>query len=149
MVCDKTAQIHRYLDGELSSAQQEAVEAHVRECAECDRMLTDLRRLSQLISAAPLAEMPAENVARLQEGWQSARERGVRRIAGWLTAAAATILIGVVLTRPAQQPDADTRPAVWETIAVMPPDEVHEETSPDLLAMAQWMADDLSSNETR
>src|SRR5206468_8291363 len=34
-----------YLDGELSAIEREAVESHLQRCAECARVLEDLRRV--------------------------------------------------------------------------------------------------------
>jgi hypothetical protein len=101
--------------------------------------------LSKLVSEAALVEMPAELVERVQRRWSAARDRSVLRLASWMTAAAAAVLIGAVLIRHMSWTDAAARPAIWETVAVTPPVEVPEEVNPDLVVLAQWMADDLSS----
>ena len=145
MVCSAAIQVHRYHDGELSSADQKVVEAHLGGCVECRELLAELRRLSLLISGVSRADMPAEAVGRLQECWYVARERGVLRAASWLTAAAAAVLIGALLAWPTDRAEVGARPAIWGTIAVMPPVEVHDDTGSDLVVMAQWMVDELSS----
>ena len=40
-----TDQLSDYLDGELTPGEQAAVEAHLRECAECTAVLNDLKRI--------------------------------------------------------------------------------------------------------
>jgi len=145
MTCSRTAQVHRYHDGELSSAQREVQEAHIRHCAECRELLADLRRLSSLISGASLAGIPPQTMGRLGECWPVARDRGVLRAASWLTAAAAAVLIGALLAKPADRADVGARPAIWGTIAVMPPVEGPDDSGSDLAVMAQWMVDELSA----
>ena len=145
MTCSREGQVHRYHDGELPASERESLEAHLHECAECRQLQAELQQLSALVSRAVLAEMPAELVGRVRQSWPAARDRGVLRLASWMTAAAAAVLIGAVLIRQVGQTDAVSRPAIWETVAVTPPVEVPEEMNPDLVVMAQWMADDLSS----
>jgi anti-sigma factor RsiW len=147
MVCDKTNLIHRFHDGELSPAQQETVQTHLRDCAECRELLADLRRLSSLICESPAAEMPDGMVERLQQCRLAAADQGILRLAGWMTAVAAGVLIGALLIRNAGRPETASRPAFWETVAVMSPAEVQDDVNSDLLVMAQWMADDLSSGK--
>ncbi len=147
MSCPRQAQVHRYCDGELCAREQESLAAHLRECPECARLHAEIRRLSELVSEAALVEMPAGLVERAQGGWSAARDRSVLRLAGWMTAAAAAVLIGAVFIRHVSWTDAAAHPAIWETVAVTPPVEVPEEVNPDLVVLAQWMADDLSSGE--
>ncbi|HSW46656.1 MAG TPA: zf-HC2 domain-containing protein [Phycisphaerae bacterium] len=149
MTCDGTARIHRYHDGELSPPERTHVETHLRQCGQCSRTLADLRRLSSLVSKAGLAEMPADAAARLHARWPQTRDRGIRRLAGWLTAAAAAVLIAALLARPADLGDTTSRPAIWQTVAVLPPTELHGDADSDLLVMAQWMADELSATGRR
>jgi anti-sigma factor RsiW len=147
MSCPKQAQVHRYYDGELPLAEREPLEAHLQECAECGRLLAELRRLSTLVAGATPAEIPAALVERLQGSWRAARDRSVLRLAGWMTAAAAAVLIGAVLVRHVSSTAPVSRPAIWETVAVTPPVDLPEEVNPDLAVLAQWMADDLSSGK--
>ncbi len=142
MACNDTANIHRYHDGELSATEQEVVAAHLGHCAECRRLLADLQGLSAMIAGAPLTAMPSGLEHRLLERTRAVGERGVLRLAGWLTATAAAVLIASLLTQRTGVAEDAFRPSIWETVAVMPP-EAHEGTSPELLATAQWIVDEL------
>jgi anti-sigma factor RsiW len=147
MACTQTTHVHAYHDGELSPAESAALAVHLRDCAECTQTLADLQRLSALMSGAWRAPIPPETLRRLQSGWRTKQERGLLRVAGGLTAAAAAVLIGTLLVWPAHRGEGGTRPAVWQSVAVMPPVAGHDETNFDSLAMAQWMADELASEK--
>jgi hypothetical protein len=78
-----------------------------------------------------------------------ARDRAVMRITGWLTAVAAGLLIGAILTWPGDNQDnvpvKAVRSGTWEQFAVMPPAETQSEGGgAQLVEVAQWMANDLS-----
>jgi len=109
-------------------------------------MLADLGQLSSAIARAAMERPSAEVVRRMQSSWKAARDRGVIRLAGWLTAAAAAVLMAVLLVKPGTQgTESAGQSAVWETAAITPPAETEEDSGSDLLAMAQWMVDDLSA----
>ena len=147
-MCEQSTQVHRYHDGYLTAQAREEVETHLRDCPECAALLADLRGLSSLIAAAPRAQIPADALARLRDAQYVVRDRGVLRIASWLTAAAASIALATLLIKPADQmdPSATASAAVWQTRAVMPPDQVGDGGSGDLVVMAQWMADELTTD---
>lgn len=151
MTCDKAAQLHAYHDGELDVSRAQMLEAHLEECAECSRLLADLRRLSASLAAAPFPAMPDRAMSRFYGSWNAARDRGVLRMTGWLTAAAASLLVGAILMWPGGQRGAVASSNMWETAAVSPPAEAGggEGNSSELIQVAQWMADDLSLGETR
>ncbi|GMV97807.1 MAG: hypothetical protein AMXMBFR83_21620 [Phycisphaerae bacterium] len=131
----------------MAAAQRAAVESHVGECAECRSLLSDLARLSALVAAAPRADLPEPVLARLRESWRSSRERGVIRVAGWLTAAAAAVLIAAVISGPSHRPEATAPPSFTGTLATLPPAETTEDD--ELMVMALWMADELSPGVRR
>lgn len=150
MSCDRSAKVHAYHDDALAAPERTAVEAHLQGCADCRALLAELRGLSGLIAAAPLAPLSPAAMARLSRSLKSVRDRGVLRIANWLTAAAAAVLVGALLLFP----DGGTTPkqtvvatggsdAAWETLAVMPPLDA-EENVPEVIVLATWMANDLS-----
>ena len=151
MSCEFETQIHAYHDGELPANQRALLEAHLKECDECTELLADLRRMSRLVAAAPMADMPGAVVGRIEAAWKSARgDRGVLRIAEWLTGAAAAVLLGALLLWPSQVGEATAHAGTWQATAVMPPAEVRgDDAVPDVVGAAQWMANDLSVAERR
>ncbi|HEX8520747.1 MAG TPA: zf-HC2 domain-containing protein [Tepidisphaeraceae bacterium] len=149
MTCSRSSEIQAYYDGELSVEQRESVERHVRECGECAALLEDLPGLSNLLSTVPLSEMRSGAERRLYGAWNKTTDRGVLRIAGWLTAAAAAVLVGASLNfNMTQRTNVATASHDWEAAALVPPVETaHEENRSDVVVIAQWMADDLGVNE--
>ncbi len=148
MACERTTHVHAYHDGELSPSEAAALAAHLRDCVECSQTLVNLQRLSALVVDAARAPLPPETLRRLQSGWRIKQERGLLRFAGGLTAAAAAVLIGALLVWPAYRGKGGPRPAVWQSVAVMSPVTEHDESNFDLLAIAQWMADELASGNS-
>jgi hypothetical protein len=79
----------------------------------------------------------------------AAQDRGVLRIAGWLTAAAASILVGALLLHPSYDRTENTSmaSAAWQIQASMPPasSELRGEggAGSDVVVLAQWMNDEL------
>ncbi len=152
MDCDRAAQVHAYHDDALAPSQRVALETHLETCADCRELRADLRCLSNLIAAASLAAMSPETMARLSTSGRGARDRGLLRIASWLTAAAAAILVGALLFVPERnggtinQTVATNTDPLWETVAVMPPQEA-DEAVPEIVALATWMANDLSADD--
>ncbi len=143
MSCTKTERVHRFHDGELSPSEREGAAAHIGACAECRETLAALRRLSQLLAEAPRADLSAEAAQRVRESWYTVRDRGVVRAAGWLTAAAAAVLVAALLTGPGNSAEAGSRLPIWQTVAVTEPVGVQDAAPPDTVVTAQWMADDL------
>jgi anti-sigma factor RsiW len=147
MSCEKNSQVQALYDGELPLAQRLDVEAHLRQCADCAALLTDLKRMSQFISTAPFAPMPAETRKRVQQAWWAAQsERGVLRVAELMTGLAAAVLIGAMIFWPTTRKQNTTAvvPTNWQTAAVMPPGGADDEPVADVVELAQWMASDLS-----
>jgi anti-sigma factor RsiW len=148
MMCNRSAEIQAFYDGELSPDAAASIEEHLRGCAECETLLADLKELSELLATAPLTEMRPGAINRIQGVWYAASDRGVLRIASWLTAAAAAVLIGAVLTWPGQKPmQMANSTDVLETLATVPPAQTHEESRSEVVVLAQWIADDLSGGE--
>jgi anti-sigma factor RsiW len=151
MSCDKSNQVHLYHDGELPAGEREALEAHLRSCDECSALLGELRSLSRLFAAAPMARIEPDAMQRLREARYVLPDTGVLKIAGWLTAAAAAVLIAALpmLRREDRNPPVVQAVASADTldyVAVTPPTDA-ENSRNDLVALAQWMSDDLSVNE--
>jgi anti-sigma factor RsiW len=145
MSCHKAVYIHAYHDGELSPDVKPAVEAHLRECLECRDLLADLRGLSHLLRECPL-EVPSPGlIGRLQLASYSAQDREVRRLAGWMTAAAAVVLAVTLAGYPSKPVEAASRAGTWELVAVMPPIQPSDEAETETVEVARWMVADLSS----
>lgn len=149
-MCDQTAQVHLYHDGELPAEQRDALEAHLRSCDDCQALLSELRSMSRLFAAAPMAKIQPDALQRLREARYILPDTGVLKIAGWLTAAAAAVLIAALPML--HQDDRNTQTANVSSnadvldVAVTPPTDT-ENSRNDLVALAQWMSDDLSANE--
>ncbi len=149
MRCDRAADIHAYHDGELSPAGRIAAQAHLRECAACRRLLEDLRGLASMLRDAPLPDLPGRAVGRMSLAFASSRDREVRRLAGWLTAAAAMVLVGSYLTAPGSAGALQGRQTAFEPVAEMLPIEPRGEAGAETMELAQWIADDLSHSAMR
>jgi anti-sigma factor RsiW len=148
MSCEQSHLVHRYHDGELATHERAAVEAHLRDCAECRDLLAQFVSLSSQLRVAPLAEIRPMTIARIRESFRKSRDRGVLRLAEWMSAAAAAILIAAILTWPGKRGETASADSMWQTVAVTPPSESHDNVNHDLVVVAQWMADDLSTGET-
>lgn len=155
MSCDKAAQIHIYADGEMNPSQREQIEAHLEHCAVCRGLLEEIWGLSVLIVAARRPAMKPGSMSKYYDAWRQVRDRAVMRIAGWLTAVAAVLLVGALLLGPVRSSGssgavaAKPKPGIWEVMVVAPPVETHGEANSDLVQVAQWMADDLSTSGER
>lgn len=55
-----TDKLSDYLDDELEAAERAAVDAHLRECADCSAVLNDLRRVIALAQAAAVDARPPQ-----------------------------------------------------------------------------------------
>ena len=134
--------IHAYHDGELSPQQRADVEAHLNDCDDCRELLADLRRISQLVAAAPMAEVTAQAMKRMQQAWWAAQDRGIRRVASWLTAAAAAVMFAAVLLSPSSRGDTNT--TFTATTLMTPPTPIADEPEDETVDAAQWIANDLA-----
>jgi anti-sigma factor RsiW len=154
MSCDREAEVHAYHDRQLGPAAREAFEEHLANCPDCAGLLADLRGVSGLILAAAMPATDDRATQRYYAAWdESRRQRGVLRISSWLTGAAAAVLIGSLLLWPndSRTTDVAVHPAsfpqagTWEPVALMPPAEQGDRPN-ELIELAQWTADDLSSD---
>jgi anti-sigma factor RsiW len=149
MNCELSNQLHAYHDGELPAAERGAIESHLKNCSECSALLSELQSLSRFIAAAPMAQMSNDAMHRLQNRRYVLPDAGVLKIAGWLTAAAAAVLLAALLVFPKQQSDNNVAAGadLLDTVAVAPPTESPDTNRNDLVALAQQMADELSTND--
>ena len=149
MTCPQESEVHAYHDGALPPARQVAVEAHLAECGACGALLGELRDISRRVAAAPLPEVSAVPFDRYYDVWDRNRDRGVLRISGWLTAAAAAVLVASLVLFPAAHTPVETATAAkgsWEPVALMAPVLETPDQDDQLVEVAQWMANDLAEN---
>jgi len=151
MSCDKVSEVQRYHDGEMPEAQRVAFVQHLGICQPCAIELESLRQLSKLIAGTVVPRLSGAAMARLHRSYEKATERGVLRIAEWLTAAAAAVLllglIGLYRQAPVAPRATAATPASWEmeSTGVMANDtESVASARPELVQMAVWMAGDLA-----
>jgi anti-sigma factor RsiW len=154
MRCDDVQLLHAYHDGQLAPAARADVETHLQNCAECAALLEELRAVSRLVREAPLPEVGKVDASRLYEAWAASPQRGLLRIASWMTAAAAAVLVGSLVLWPHGRnqnvPNSSIASAAssWEVPALMPPPAAERplDRPDELVEVAEWMADDLSAD---
>jgi anti-sigma factor RsiW len=151
MTCDGI-KLQAYHDGELAAVERAQVEAHLNDCAECRSALAELRQLSSMFAEVSLPEIPDRAMSRMHGVWIKSRvtsDRAVRRITGWMTAAAAAVLALGLLQTPITQRTTEARVDSWEldAAAVTATDTARDDSSGtgELVQVAQWMAQDLSA----
>jgi hypothetical protein len=109
-------------------------------------LLRELGALSSLVRTAPLAEPDPASLARLTRGSRAAiRDHKTFRLAGWLTATAAAVLVGALVMGRETGGEPGPSPETWEALARA----TAEDVSSDNAVMAQWMADELSTTQQR
>ncbi|HEY7087374.1 MAG TPA: zf-HC2 domain-containing protein [Tepidisphaeraceae bacterium] len=157
-MCPNESQVHAYHDGELPSEQRVVFEAHLATCAECRELLAELKGLTHIFAEVPLAQMSPRAMGRMYGSWNAAKaagERGIRQLASLLTAAAAVVLVMVSLRNSTPSgtvniPSEDPASTGWvETVAVMPPLDPKHGSNARMVQLAEWMASDLSSDQTQ
>ena len=146
MSCDFNTKVMAWYDGELPAGERAAVESHLSTCAECTELVSALRATSQAIVNAPRATMSADALKRLEQSWWANRDRGVLRLAEWLTAAAAAVLVGALMFWSDGDRAVPVQASAWQAAAVMPPSETHEEVASNVVDLAEWMASDLEAD---
>src|SRR4051794_30112633 len=115
--------IAAYHDGRLDDAAAAQVEAHVRDCAACAAELRELEALSQMMASVPPARLSQIGLARIHRAVDAVvdDQSGVIKLARWLSAAAAIVLVGASVTltslssQTAQAQSSDL-PQPWERI---------------------------------
>src|SRR5438477_12749697 len=113
-MCNQTEKVHAFHDGEMPRGERNAFELHLMNCGVCAAELESLRTLSTRLASAQIPELSKAGLSRFHQSTKVAEERGVFRLAEWLTAAAAAVLvIGVAgLVKP--QKTHPSAPDVWE-----------------------------------
>lgn len=98
MNCDWNQKLSAFHDGELPPAERTHMEAHLLACAECSAELGRLQRTAKFLQAAVMPGMSGSALSRMRERLGAERMdliNGLRtaRLAGWLTAAAAAVIL--------------------------------------------------------
>jgi tetratricopeptide (TPR) repeat protein len=92
-----TDKLSDYLDDELEAAERAAVDAHLRECADCSAVLNDLRRVIALAQAAAVDTRPPQADLWTSVAGRIDRIRQPRRVSLTVTQlAAAAVLVAAV-----------------------------------------------------
>ncbi len=130
LTCRNVKQLHdAHVDGELGSALNAEVHAHLLQCPECQRQVELLRACGDVVARDESepglsADFTARVLASLPTGLETRRVRRHRRIrmfvGGSLPAAAAVVLFCVAIWPPAQSPGRPSvvAPAVVEGLGV-------------------------------
>ncbi|HUU90746.1 MAG TPA: zf-HC2 domain-containing protein, partial [Phycisphaerae bacterium] len=140
--CEHARRLSAYHDGEVSEAERVSLEAHLEACPACAAERNRLRRLSDLLSAAPRPEMSAEALARLHRTADDAAMADLGRMAKTLMAVAASILLVCAVwlwqSHAAAEP-TEPIPA-WETAATASQGTLATASDEQL---ARWIVQDL------
>jgi anti-sigma factor RsiW len=92
-----TDKLSDYLDDELEAAERAAVDAHLRECADCSAVLNDLRRVIALAQSAAVDARPPQADLWTGVAGRIDRIRQPRRVSLTVTQlAAAAVLVAAV-----------------------------------------------------
>jgi len=140
--CERAQRLSAYHDGEISEAERVSLEAHLEGCPACAAERNRLRRLSDLLSAAPRPEMPADALGRLHRAADDVAMADLGRMAKTLMAVAASILLVCAVwiwrSRAATEP-TEPIPA-WETAATAQEGTLATASDEQL---ARWIVQDL------
>ena len=149
MNCDLTKQVQAFYDGEMNPADRAAFGAHLSACTICSAELNDLRRLSTHLAAASIPSLSQDAMARFHQTANVAEERGVLRLAEWLTAAAAAVLLVGVMGLFRHDTTHASAPDTWEQAAIAYPTDHDPTVGSDVLQLTEWMRTDLSPTHQR
>jgi anti-sigma factor RsiW len=148
-MCDQTKHVQAFHDGELSAADRAALASHLESCSACAAELDDLRRLSTHLAATSIPSLSLDALARLHGAVNVAEERGVLRLAEWLTAAAAAVLVLGLTGLFRHDTTHASAPDMWEQAAIAYPADHDPTVQSDVLQLTEWMRTDLSPGNKR
>jgi len=149
MTCDKVQLVEAFYDAEMPSADRDTFAAHLARCPICMAELDALQRLSRELAAVSIPSVSDEALARFHGTVNVAEERGVLRLAEWLTAAAAAVLaIGLTGLFKHDTTHASA-PDTWEQAAIAYPADHDPTVQSDMLQFTEWMRTDLSPSQRR
>ena len=149
MTCEKVHLVEGFYDGEMSSADRDAFAAHLVRCPICMAELDALQRLSRELAAASIPSVSDEALARFHGAVNVAEERGVLRLAEWLTAAAAAVLVIGLTGLFKHDTTHASAPDTWEQAAIAYPTDHDPTVQSEDLQLTEWMRTDLSPGHKR
>jgi anti-sigma factor RsiW len=91
--CAFNLEIQAYHDGELPAERRSTVEEHLAGCPACAAELAELKNLSAVFAAEPVAELSQIALHRLHRKIDNEMDRGLIRFGWSLSAVAASILL--------------------------------------------------------
>lgn len=141
MMCPTDQSLQRFHDDELSPHERTDVAGHLQSCDACAAKVQELGLLRDMIRSSPLPTIAVAALDRWHRNAMGMQERSVRRLAGWMTAAASIALVVSLYAATASQAQA-TAPSVseWEAAVIG----IDVETISNDLTTAEWIATDLS-----
>lgn len=147
MSCEQHNLIQAYYDGQVAQDEALIAQLHLSRCAECRELYGSLKQVSAVVRDTPMRRPSEMTMARLNGSIALRQDRTVRRFTGWLTSAAAALVVGVMLLSPSGQ----TQPAAYGQAsddAVVNLAMFHRSTSdePEVMLAARWITVDLSSS---
>jgi len=115
-------------------------------------MLAGLRRVSRLIDEAPLGPLPVGLIENVIARRRAESTRSVLRITGWMTTAAAMVMVFTLVRGTTGVRSTDSAPVsttTWETAALVPPIESRAEPNSEIALLTLWMTDGLTDRGGR
>ena len=123
--CQFKSRLSAYHDAELDAAEIEAVNEHLPTCETCLAELATMREVAAALAAYQPEEISQIELARLHRAIDRVDDRGLLRLAGMLSAVAASVLIicmAWMSQSPASAPIAQRsdpqRVPAWENLAM-------------------------------
>ena len=122
MSCTWSEKVHQYHDGELDAQARQLVERHLQECAACAAELRELKSISESFKSAPEPRLSQFSMHRLHVMADQWRENDLVRVARFMRAVAACIVVAgsawLMGTSPAANPTSESQaPAPWMEVA--------------------------------
>ena len=138
--------LHAFHDGELAAAAATAFEQHLATCAACRNGLDELRAVRRAVAEASRAVPSEAQITAWQRGRRHAQERQVLRLASWMTAAAAALLLAASASLVWTGSTAAAVPAPeWEVRMLASATPAAEDPADDAALLARWLAADLAA----
>lgn len=147
MNCEYAGRLNAFYDGELPSAEREALQAHLAGCSSCRQEMERLRALSDLVRGVGPGSMAQGVLRRLHERIDAAPEVVVVRLTERLMAAAAAVLLASCLWLwEAQRTEAAVPIENWERTLISQRLPAAQEPVADD-PVIRWVVADLSEGD--